>query len=230
MDGILITIYRTVLGFAFLLLLMRLLGKKQLGELTFFNYATGIAMGNIIGDMVVHKEITVWESLAALSFWAVSVFLIEFLNKHSPLLTKLTKGQPSILIKKGQIMQKEIKKHQLSMDDLLMLLRMNSVFDIQEVDYAIMEPNGQLSVLKKPLKDSVTKEDLNIPPKSGQYLPTMLVSNGEKIEQAFHEYNLTNEWFEIQLQRAGYQTINEIFFAQLTEDGEVFFVMKEKSS
>lgn len=230
MEGILITIYRTVLGFAFLLLLMRLLGKKQLGELTFFNYVTGIAMGNIIGDMVVHKEITVWESLAALSFWALCVFFIEFFNKHSPVMTKITKGQPTILIKRGQLMQKEIKKLQMSMDDLLMLLRMSSVFDIQEVDYAIMEPNGQLSVLNKPLKDSVTKEDFNIPPKSGQYLPTMLVSNGEKIEHAFNEYNLTDEWFETQLQSSGYQNMNEVFFAQLTEDGEVFFVKKEKSS
>jgi uncharacterized membrane protein YcaP (DUF421 family) len=230
MEGILITIYRTVLGFAFLLLLMRLLGKKQLGELTFFNYATGIAMGNIIGDMVVHKEITVWESLAALSFWALSVFFIEFLNKRSPVLSKLTNGQPTVLIKKGQLMQKEIQKLQLSMDDVLMLLRLSSVFDIQEVDYAIMEPNGKLSVLKKPLKDYVTKEDLNITPKSVRYLPTMLVSNGEIIEHAFREYNLTDEWFQTQLHIAGFQSMKEVFFAQLTEDGEVFFVKKEKSS
>jgi uncharacterized membrane protein YcaP (DUF421 family) len=230
MEGILITIYRTVLGFAFLLLLMRLLGKKQLGELTFFNYATGIAMGNIIGDMVVHKEITVWESLAALSFWAFCVFGIEFLNRRSPLLTKLTKSQPTILIKKGQLMQKEIQRMQMSMDDLLMLLRINSVFDIQEVEYAVMEPNGQLSVLKKPLKDSVTKEDLNIPPKSGEYLPAMLISNGEKMDNVFKEYNLSDEWFQTQLNSGGYHSVKDIFFAQLTDDGEVFFVKKEKSS
>ncbi|MFG6496642.1 DUF421 domain-containing protein [Fictibacillus sp. UD] len=230
MEGILITIYRTVLGFAFLLLLMRLLGKKQLGELTFFNYATGIAMGNIIGDMVVHKEITVWESLASLSFWAIAVFGIEFLNRHSPLLTKLTKSQPTILIKKGQLMQKELKRMQMSMDDLLMLLRISSVFDITDVEYAIMEPNGQLSILKKPLKDSVTKGDLNIPPEAPLYLPTMLISNGEKIDLPFKEYNLSEEWFTSQLKRAGFQDAKEVFFAQLQDDGEVFFVEKEKGS
>ncbi|MCM3732926.1 DUF421 domain-containing protein [Fictibacillus nanhaiensis] len=93
-----------------------------------------------------------------------------------------------------------------------------------------MEPNGKLSVLKKPLKDIVTKEDLNIPPKSGQYLPAMLVSNGEKIEQVFQEFHLTDEWFRSQLESAGYQDIKDVFFAQLTEDGEVYFVKKEKSS
>jgi uncharacterized membrane protein YcaP (DUF421 family) len=230
LEGILITIYRTVLGFAFLLLLMRIMGKKQLGELTFFNYATGIAMGNIIGDMVVHKEITVWESLAALTFWALAVFIVEFINHHSKISTQLTKGQPSILIKKGQIIQKELKKHQMVMDDLLMLLRISSVFDIQEVEYAIMEPNGQLSVLKKPLKDSVVKEDLNIQPKSGLYLPTALVSEGKKIKQAFNEYNLTDEWFNQALKTGGFQRIQEVYFAQLTEDGDVFFVRNEKSS
>lgn len=230
MEGILITIYRTVLGFAFLLFLMRLLGKKQLGELTFFNYATGIAMGNIIGDMVVHKEITVWESLASLSFWALAVFGIEFLNRHSPLFTKLTKSQPTLLIKNGELMQKELKRMQMSMDDLLMLLRISSVFDITEVEYAIMEPNGQMSILKKPLKDSVTKEDLNIPPHLPQYLPTMLISNGEKIDLPFKEYNLSEEWFISQLNNAGFQDVKEVFFAQLKDDGEVFFVKKEKSS
>ncbi|MDR7071215.1 DUF421 domain-containing protein [Fictibacillus barbaricus] len=230
MEGILITIYRTVLGFLFLLFLMRILGKKQLGELTFFNYATGIAMGNIIGDMVIHKEITVWESLAALSFWALSVFAVEFINHHSKLSTKLTKGEPTILIKKGQLIQKELKKHQMSMDDLLMLLRINSVFDTQEVEYAIMEPNGQLSVLKKSLKDSVVKEDLNIQPKSGPYLPTALVSNGTKIDNAFKEYNLTDEWFGEELKKGGFQNLQDVYFAQLTEDGDVFFVRKEKSS
>ncbi|MBY6037913.1 DUF421 domain-containing protein [Fictibacillus nanhaiensis] len=230
MEGILITIFRTVLGFAFLLFLTRLLGKKQLGELTFFNYATGIAMGNIVGDMVVHKEITVLESLSALSFWALSVFCIEFINRHSQKARKLTNGEPVILIKKGQIRQKEIKKLQLTMDDLLMLLRIHSVFDIQEVEYAIMERNGQLSVLKKPLNASVTKEDLQIEPRVPKFIPTMLISNGKKIAHPFKEFNLTDEWLHEQLKTAGLQHIDEVYFAQLTEEGKVFFVKKEKSS
>lgn len=127
-------------------------------------------------------------------------------------------------------MQKELKRMQMSMDDLLMLLRISSVFDITDVEYAIMEPNGQLSILKKPLKDSVTKEDLNIPPEAPLYLPTMLISNGEKIDLPFNEYNLSDEWFISQLKSAGFQDAKEVFFAQLQDDGEVFFVEKEKGS
>jgi uncharacterized membrane protein YcaP (DUF421 family) len=229
MEGILITIYRTVLGFAFLLFLMRLLGKKQLGELTFFNYATGIAMGNIIGDMVVHKEITVMESLAALTAWAAAVFIVEMINKKSKLSKYLTKGEPTIVIKKGQLQQNKMKKLQMTMEDLLMLLRNASVFDIQEVDYAVMEPNGQLSVLKKPLKDSVTKEDLNIQPESGMYLPTALVSEGKVLKNSLKEYALTEDWLNSRLKQANIQNMKDVYFAQLMEDGELFIVKKEAS-
>ncbi|MFC0189764.1 DUF421 domain-containing protein [Fictibacillus aquaticus] len=227
MEGILITIYRTVLGFAFLLLLMRLLGKKQLGELTFFNYATGIAMGNIIGDMVVHKEITVMESLAALTAWAAGVFIVELINKKSKLAKYLTKGEPTIVIKKGQIEQNKMKKLQMTMDDLLMLLRNASVFDIQEVEYAVMEPNGQLSVLKKPLKDSVTKEDLNLQPEFGKYLPTALVTEGKLQKDALKEYDLTEDWLQNRLKQVNVKNMKDVYFAQLMEDGELFVVKKE---
>ncbi|MFC7370100.1 YetF domain-containing protein [Fictibacillus iocasae] len=229
MEGIVITVYRTVLGFAFLLFLMRLLGKKQLGELTFFNYATGIAMGNIIGDMVVHKEITVMESLASLTAWAAAVFLVELVNKKSMFSKFLTKSEPTILIKKGQIEQKHMKKMQMTMDDLLMLLRNASVFDIQEVEYAVMEPNGQLSVLKKPLKDSVTKEDLNLQPESGMYLPTALVSEGKLLKNSLKEYALTEDWLNSRLKEADVSSMKDVYFAQLTEDGELFVVKKEAS-
>jgi uncharacterized membrane protein YcaP (DUF421 family) len=90
-----------------------------------------------------------------------------------------------------------------------------------------MEPNGQLSVLKKPLKDSVTKEDLNLQPEFGKYLPTALVTEGKLQKDALKEYDLTEDWLQNRLKQVNVKNMKDVYFAQLMEDGELFVVKKE---
>lgn len=149
MNSILEISFRTLLGFMILLILTRLLGKKQLGQLTIFTYITAIAMGNIAGDMVVHKDTELIEGVTGLVLWALLTFIVEYFSLKSSKARVLLDGEPTIVIKKGVLMQKELAALRMNLDDLSMLLRINNVFSIKEVDYAILEPNGQLSVLKK---------------------------------------------------------------------------------
>lgn len=167
--------FRTLIGFVVLLSLTRLLGKKQLGQLTIFTYITAIAMGNIAGDMVVHRDIKLIEGLIGLVLWAGLTFIVEYVSLKSPRARVLLDGEPSIVIKKGELMQKELAALRMNMDDLSMLLRINNVFSINEVDYAILEPNGQLSVLRKPGYSSVTKNDMNIQSGTGKFYPRQLL-------------------------------------------------------
>ncbi len=84
MESVIETSLRTVIGFVFLLALTRILGKKQLGQLTYFTYITGIAMGNIAGDMVVHKDVAIADGLAGLTIWAFLTFVVEYASLKSP--------------------------------------------------------------------------------------------------------------------------------------------------
>lgn len=86
---------RTLVGFIFLLTLIRILGKKQLGQLTYFTYITGIAMGNIAGDMVVHKDITILDGLTALSIWALMTYTLEYASLKSPTIRVALDGEPT---------------------------------------------------------------------------------------------------------------------------------------
>ena len=183
MHTIVETSLRTIIGFTVLLILTRLLGKKLLGQLTFFTYITGIAMGNIAGDMVVHRDIKLVDGVSGLIIWAFLTFVVEFVSLKSSKARVLLDGEPAIVIKKGVIMQRELAAQRLNMDDLTMLLRINNIFSIQDVDYAILEPNGQLSVLKRPDLEAVTKKDMQIQPESRIYLPTEIIVDGKVVKK-----------------------------------------------
>ena len=226
MRTIIETSLRTMLGFSVLLVLTRLLGKKQLGHLTFFTYITGIAMGNIAGDMVVHRDIKLIDGVAGLVMWAFLTFFFEYLSIKSSKARILLDGEPSIIIKKGVIMQKELAAQRLNMDDLTMLLRTNNVFSIKDVDYAILEPNGQLSILKKPGLEAVSKNDMQIKFENRMYLPTEIIVDGKLIPKNLQELNLNNEWLDRQLLQAGISSFEEVFFAELQSDGSLYIYKK----
>lgn len=229
MQTIIETSVRTILGFTVLLTLTRLLGVKQLGQLTIFTYITGIAMGNIAGDMVVHRDIKLVDGISGLIVWAVMTFIVEYISLKSSKARVLLDGEPTIVIKKGVIMQKELASQRLNMDDLSMLLRLNSIFSIQDVDYAILEPNGQLSVLKKPHLESLIKKDMNIQTNDRNYLPTELIVDGKLVSKNLKEYNFDESWLSAQLKQAGLSSIDEVFFAELQMDGSLYINKKSNS-
>lgn len=149
METIITTSIRTLLGFFILFLLTRVLGKKQLSQMTFFTYITGIALGNIAGDMVVHRDIKIIDGVTGLILWAVLTFTLEFISLKSSKARVSLDGEPTIVIKNGKILEKAMASNKLNMDDLSMLLRTKNIFAVSDVDYAIFEPNRQLSVQKK---------------------------------------------------------------------------------
>ncbi|WP_027094432.1 DUF421 domain-containing protein [Cohnella thermotolerans] len=226
METIGITTLRTLLGFAFLLLLTRLLGKKQLGQITFFTYITGIALGNIAGELVVERDVSVLAGLTGLTVWAMLTMAVEQVSLKSPRARVLLDGEPSIVIKNGRLVERAIRSSKLNMDDLTMLLRDKNVFSIREVDYAIFEPNGKLSVLKKQDEEPVTKKDMQIAPRPRTFLPSELIVDGNVVAQNLKEWGLDREWLNRQLEKSGVRSVEEVFYAELESDGTVYVAKK----
>jgi uncharacterized membrane protein YcaP (DUF421 family) len=217
---------RTLLGFILLLLLTRILGKKQLSQMTFFTYITGIALGNIAGEMVLNKEIKVVAGITAMTMWTLLTIIIEQISLKSPMVRVLFDGEPAIVIKKGKIQTKAMALSKLNMDDLSMLLRDKNVFSVREVDFAILEPNGRLSVLKKQEEESPTKKDLQIPIQERLYIPTELIVDGKIVKKNLKELQLNLEWLEEQIKLFGVQSIDDVFFAELQSDGSIYLDKK----
>ena len=227
METIITTMLRTLLGFSVLFFLTRVLGKKQLSQMTFFTYITGIALGNIAGDMVVHRDIKLIDGVTGLTLWAFLTLAIEYVALKSAKARILLDGEPSIIIKQGKINEKVMKSNKLNMDDLTMLLRIKNIFSITEVDYAILEPNGQLSVLKKVEFENVINKDTGIPLQPRKFMPSELVVDGSIVKKNLTELNLSEDWLMNELKKKGINRIADTFYAELQSDGTVF---AEKSS
>ncbi len=219
-------VFRTLVGFFLLLVLTRVMGKKQLGQLTVFTYITGIAMGNMAGDMIIHKDVKILDGITGMVLWSVLIFLIEFVSMKSAKARVLLDGEPTIVIKKGQIIADSLKSLRLNIDDLSMLLRTNDIFTITDVEYAILEPNGELSILKKPDKEQPTKKDMNISSPGSRFLPTELIVDGKLVPQNLKELGLTSQWLNAQLAQMGIQSIKEVLFAELQPDNSVYLQRK----
>lgn len=230
MNTIVETSIRTLLGFIVLLTLSRLIGKKLLSQMTYFTYITGIALGNIAGDMVVHRDIKLIDGVTGLIIWTLLTILLEYISLKFAKARVILDGEPTIVIKKGVIMEKAIAKQRLNIDDLTMLLRNNNVFSIVEVDYAILEPNGNLSVLKKMQEEFVTKKDMNIITNERNYIPTEIIVDSKIVFQNLKELNLNLDWLQDQLKLQNIASIDEVFFAELQSDGTLYINKKQQKN
>ncbi|MCX7569296.1 DUF421 domain-containing protein [Tumebacillus sp. DT12] len=217
MESVLVTSLRTLVGFVVLLMLTRILGKKQISQMTFFTYITGIALGNIAGDMVVHRDITVLDGVTGMVLWAVLTLVVEFASLKSSKARVLLDGEPTIVIKEGRVLERAMASNRLNMDDLSMLLRNKDVFSVGEVDYAILEPNGELSVLKK----------VKPPQNRRRFLPTELIVDGQLVERNLAKLHRTREWLESKLRQEGVESLEDVFFVELQEDGSLYVDRRE---
>ncbi len=217
---------RTLAAFVALLVMTRLMGHKQMSQLTFFNYITGITIGNIAAYVSIDSRVTIGEGLLALAGWTGLTVLVGMISLKSSTARALVDGQPTIVIKKGQLVADALRTARLNTEDLTMMLRHSETFDIQEVDYAILEPNGQLSILKKPEYQHVVRKDMSIPVQPNQNLPTHLVIDGQVLEGNLQELGRDRGWLEEQVLKQGYQSLDQVFYAQLETDASLFIMSR----
>lgn len=215
---------RIVLAFLTLLILTRLMGRKEISQMTFFNFVSGIAIGTIGASLAIDSSLSIRNGLIALISWSTITITLGFIDINSKKARELIEGQPRILIKKGQIMEDELRKVRLDIDALNALLRQKNVFSITDVDYAIFETDGNLSVMKKELQQSVIKSDIGIPETKTIIYPTSteIITNGKINTTNLEKLNLNKQWLEQQLQLKGIHSISDIFYAEVQRNGTLY--------
>ncbi|HBV98385.1 MAG: membrane protein [Peptococcaceae bacterium BICA1-7] len=218
-------IARTAVAFIILLILTRILGKKQMSQLTFFNYVTGITFGSIAAAFAVDRSIPAIDGVVSLVAWTALTALAGYIGLKSGRARLLIDGEPTIVIKKGKVLEEAMAAMRLNMDDLSMLLRKNNIFTFADVEYGIIEPNGQLSVLKKQELEYTTKKDINLQPQPHKFLPTEIISGGKLLERNLAELNLSREWLDYELNRANV-TLDQVNYAEIKSDGTLYLDKK----
>lgn len=212
----------TSMSFVILLALTRLLGKKQLSQLTFFNYITGITIGSIAANIVTLEGKEFWKEIFGLFLWCLFTYLVDLIALKLPFTRSVLGGQPTILIKKGSIEYDCLKKMRIDIDHLNMMLREQGIFSSLEVEYAILEPNGELTVLKKSAAQTPNKKDLSVQLDKIKYLPQEIIVDGKVRNKNLNETGLTMEWLMNELKKKGIKDIKDVLYAQLQDDGSLF--------
>lgn len=218
---------RLVLAFVTLLALTRLMGRKEISQMTFFNFVSGIAIGTIGASLAIDSTLSVRNGLIALVGWSIFTIVLGFIDINSKKVREVIEGQPIILIKKGQIMENELRKVRLDVDALNALLRQKNVFSLTDVDYAIFETDGKLSVMKKEPKQPATKSDLGVQQTMTVYpTSTEVITDGRIISSNLTKLNLDQQWLQNQLQQSGIQSISDVFYAEVQKDGSLYIDKK----
>jgi len=213
---------RVFFSFAILLVLVRIIGNKQLGQLNVFTYISGIVIGSMVSDIILHSDLKFLPSMSGVALWAGLAICVELIALKSIRIREILDSQPIILIKKGQIQQNALKKERLNIDDLTMMLRTNNVFAVSDVDYAILEPNGDLSVLPKYNKRTVINEGMNFTQKEAEYLPTAIIIDGKIIMKNLKELGLDENWLTRALAQENVKIVADVLYAEVQENGELF--------
>ncbi|MHB1154829.1 MAG: DUF421 domain-containing protein [Eubacteriales bacterium] len=221
MNESLVVIVRAVIGYFSLLIFARVLGKEQISQLTFFDYILGITIGSIASELTVDLSSRAWPHWVGLMTWAVIAYFMEIITQKWRYAAKYIEGEPVIVIMNGKILDNILKKMRFRITDILVLLRNQGIFDLNEVDYAIVEPNGKLSVLKKPEHLPLTAKDMNIPVKPTG-ISTELVYDGRLIEENLRQMNKDKNWLMNELKKHGIQDISEVFLITLNDAGSLY--------
>jgi uncharacterized membrane protein YcaP (DUF421 family) len=219
-NEILQAISHSIMIFFLLIILTRIIGKKLLAQMTFFDFVTGITIGTI-GGAYVTTEVRGLYVLIGPIILTILVYLTGVLTFKNITARKLIEGEPIIVIQNGKIYEKNMSKIRYNVDDLLMQLREKGVFDLTEVEFAVLEPHGQLSVQKRSQHIPLTPKDLGLSTKY-KGLSTEIIRDGRIEHGNLQEMNLTHEWLFNELAKRSIQRIEEVYLAILATDGTLF--------
>ncbi|MFB6467104.1 DUF421 domain-containing protein [Cytobacillus sp. Hz8] len=210
---------RSFLYLITLLIMTRIIGKKQLSELSLFEYISGITMGSIAGEVILGLDGNIFHGVLAIGIFGIVTVLVDILTMKSKKMRELIDGRATVLIKDGKIMEDNLKKEKYTIDELTSLLRQKDVFRVADVEFAVLEPKGDLSVLLKREKQPLTPKDMNMLV-AEEKEPHTVIMDGAILDEPLSASGKTRKWLTQELDKLGV-TLDNVFFAQIDSYGEL---------
>ena len=229
MEKYLFGALKAVIAFVVVLLMARWLNKEQLSQLTFYDWIVSITIGSIAANLATDPEGRTLEHVVVLVVFSAAAYLTGMITEKSRPLRKLIEGEPTVVIHNGRILEHNMAKLHYNLDNLLSQLRDKNVFNIEDVEFALLEGNGGLSVLLKSQKRPVTPADLNIPT-SYEGISSEIIVDGQVIYQNLKQNQLDEQWLIAELKKRGYNSPRDIVFASLSSDGQLYIDDKRDKS
>lgn len=216
---------RTVFIYFVVYLVLRLMGKREIGKLSVFDLVISIMVAEIAVIVIEDTKKKLLEGLLPLATLVLLQIIFAYLAMKSEKLRRIIDGKPTILIRNGKLNRKAMKKQKYNLDDLLLQLRMNDVINVKDVEFAILETNGSLSVIPKDKLYPPAAEEKNGSKESQiryEGLPLSLILDGKVQDHHLEQVGKTRFWLKNELQKQGLKDFRDVFFCSVDHRGEVY--------
>lgn len=221
----LITAIRSVVVYIIAMFLARLMGKKLISQMTFFDFVIGVSMGAIIANSIVSQIFTPVSAMVGLIVLSVLVIVTGYIHIKSFKLRKIINSKPDILIDNGNIVETNMKSNRITISELMMKLREKNIFNVADVEFAIIETDGELSVLPKPNQKPLTPSNMNINVTSTGLTQDIII-DGIILDENLKSMGLDRNWLLSQLNSQHIKDASEVFYAG-TDNSKKLYVSKK---
>lgn len=202
-------ILTSILSAVALFLIAKIMGHKQMSQLDFFDYITGITIGSIAAELATELE-KPWRPLIAMIIYGIITVTLTLITSKLPRMRKFINGTPTIIMSGGKIYRNNMKKAKMDLSEFMVMCRQEGYFNLNDIQTAVFEYNGRLTILPKATKRPVNPEDMNIvpPPES---INTEVIMDGRILEENLKRLGLDINWLKKELECQGYKNAKEIF-------------------
>ncbi|MBD5638306.1 DUF421 domain-containing protein [Clostridium botulinum] len=220
-----IVLIRTIILYLLVILSMRLMGKKQIGELEPFELAITIMISELASLPMQDSRIPLLHGIVPILTLLILQNLFSLIQLKSEKIRSLINGEPSILIEKGNIDFQELKNQRFNINDLMEELRLQGYYDLENIEYAILETSGQLSIIPKTEESPVTKKDLSLQA-TQERLPVTLILDGKINKKNLKLIKKDEKWLENKLKKDNISSYDELLIAILNSKGNLYYQKK----
>ena len=207
---ILKVIFASLFSAAILLLIAKLIGHKQVAQLEFFDYITGITIGSIAAELATTLDDPWWKPTIAMIVFGLVTVVLSIVTRKFPKSRKFVNGTPTIVMNDGKLYRENMKKAKLELSEFLLLCRQAGYFNLNDIQTAIFEYNGMLSILPVSAKRPLNPEDMKMVIKP-EHIGTEIIMDGRVMGDNLKRKGLNDEWLRKEIQNQGYKSAKEIF-------------------
>lgn len=204
-------IFRSVFAFVILFIITKLLGKRQMSQLSLFDYVVGISIGNFASEMAINLEANYLNAMTAMVVFGICALIVSISTMKSIVLRRIFTGKPTVIIQHGKLIYENMKRNKYDTNDLIEEARSNGYFDLNEIEFAILEANGRVSFLPKGEYKNVTIKDMNLKVEK-QGLCANVIVDGNIMENHLKSIGKDKEWLIHKLKIKG-KEVQDILLA-----------------
>ncbi|WP_245628912.1 DUF421 domain-containing protein [Alicyclobacillus shizuokensis] len=218
---------RIVVLYLSVMLALRLMGKREIGQLSVFDFVVSVMIAELSTVPMEDTRVPLVQSLLCIGALVVLQILVALVQLKNHRFRHWVEGEPTVLIEHGQIRDREMARSRYTMHDLLTQLREKGFANVADVEFAILETSGQLSVFPRPEKQPLTPADAGLVPEFAG-MPMPLVVDGRVVEKTLRQIGQSREWLEAEVCRRGYGDLTDVAYAAIDAQGRLFLDARDE--